>query len=261
MNPSEIRSTSGVSRRLTIQSFFLAATSLLLGAPSRMAKAARTNAGQPPATVPSAPTGPFSLPPLPYAYNALEPEIDEHTMHLHHDKHHATYVANLNKALADHPELQSKSVEVLLTTLPELPEAIRTAVRNNGGGHYNHTLFWQTLKKGGGEPHGELAAAIDKSFGSLAGFKERFTKVALGQFGSGWAWLSVGPDGTLAIDGTPNQDTPLSSGRLPLLGLDVWEHAYYLKYENRRVEYIQAFYNVIHWDFVAERYANRPAKA
>jgi Fe-Mn family superoxide dismutase len=200
-------------------------------------------------------SGPFTLPPLPYAYDALEPFIDMETMHIHHDKHHAAYVANLNKAVANLPQTISPSVEMLLKELPALPETIRTAVRNNGGGHYNHSLFWQMMKRnGGGEPASELGKAIAASFGSFSSFKDAFTKTALGQFGSGWAWLVL--DGKqLKIEPTANQDTPLSAGRTPLLGLDVWEHAYYLKYQNKRADYIAAWWNVVNWDFVADRHA------
>jgi Fe-Mn family superoxide dismutase len=212
----------------------------------------------PPAASPTpqaaAPTGPFTLPPLPYSYDALEPYVDTQTMHLHHDKHHQTYVNNLNKAVADYPDLQTKSVEELLRRLDTLPEKIRTAVRNNGGGHYNHSLWWPMLKKGGGAPTGDLADAINKKFGSYAGFQEQFTKEALGIFGSGWAWLSQDPTGALLIEHTPNQDSPISLGHIPLLGIDVWEHAYYLKYQNKRADYITAFYNIINWDTVAKRY-------
>jgi superoxide dismutase, Fe-Mn family len=202
---------------------------------------------------------PFTLPPLPYAYDALEPHIDARTMEIHHDKHHAAYVANLNKAVADHPDLGKKSVEDLLKDLNAVPEKIRTAVRNNGGGHYNHSLFWQMMKKGGGgEPTGDVAKAIDASFGSFGAFKEQFTKAAMTQFGSGWAWLKL--DGKqLKIEPTANQDTPLSAGHAPLLGVDVWEHAYYLKYQNKRADYIAAWWNVVNWDFVTERYAKANA--
>ena len=176
-------------------------------------------------------------------------------MEIHHDKHHAAYVNNLNKAIVEFPELRKKSIEELVRGLDAVPEKIRTAVRNNGGGHANHTLFWQMMKKnGGGEPKGELAKGIDKSFGSFAKFQEKFTEAATKVFGSGWAWLSLDGEKNLIVESTANQDSPISQGRTPLLGLDVWEHAYYLKYQNRRPEYIGAFYNVINWDFVAERY-------
>lgn len=198
---------------------------------------------------------PFALPPLPYDYNALEPIIDTETMHIHHDKHHAAYITNLNKAVAEVPELSNKSIIDLLRDLDSVPEKIRTAVRNNGGGHYNHSLFWKMMKPGGGgEPTGDLAKAIDTAFGSFATFKEDFSKAALGQFGSGWAWLVLVLDGgALKVDPTPNQDTPLSSGKMPLLGIDVWEHAYYLKHQNKRVDYIAAWWDVVNWDFVAAR--------
>src|SRR5258706_14517619 len=227
----------------------------------------------------AAPTGPFTLPPLPYSFDALEPHIDARTMEIHHDKHHATYVANLNKAVADSPELGKKSVEDLLKNLNTLPEKVRTAVRNQGGGHYNHTLFWQMMKKdGGGEPKGELATTIDTSFGSFSAFKDKFTEAATRQFGSGWAWLVGGPGKSLSIEATLNQDSPIegsskeaeafrkryglgatSGGKTPILGLDAWEHAYYLKYQNRRPEYIAAWFNVINWDFAAERYSKLTA--
>ena len=205
------------------------------------------------------PNGPFMLPPLPYAYDALEPYIDAQTMQIHHDKHHAAYMANLNKAIDETPIFGSLAIESLLQNLNSLPEKIRTAVRNNGGGHYNHSLFWQMMKKNGvGEPTGDLAKAIDTAFGSFSAFKDNFSKAALGQFGSGWAWLVL--DGSaVKIEPTPNQDSPLSSGKTPLLGLDVWEHAYYLKYQNKRADYITAWWNVVNWDFVAERYAKSKA--
>jgi Fe-Mn family superoxide dismutase len=208
---------------------------------------------------PAAVAGPFALASLPYSVDALEPHVDARTMEIHHGKHHAAYVANLNKAVADAPDLASKSVEDIVRNLASVPEKIRTAVRNNGGGHVNHTLFWQMMKKGGGgEPKGTLAQAIATKFGSFSTFKDEFTKTALGQFGSGWAWLSLDA-GVLRVEGTPNQDCPLSQGRVPLLGIDVWEHAYYLKYQNRRADYIAAWFNVVNWDFVAERFAKAKA--
>jgi Fe-Mn family superoxide dismutase len=208
----------------------------------------------PPASAPAATSGPFTLPPLPYAYDALEPYVDARTMQIHHDKHHAAYVANLNKAVAGFPEVGSQPIEDLLKNLNAVPEKIRTAVRNQGGGHYNHSLFWQMLKKNGGDPKGALAAAIDQHFGSFSSFKEDWTKAAVGQFGSGWAWLVVDGDKKLSIEPTANQDSPVSQGKQPVLGIDVWEHAYYLKYQNRRPEYVAAFFQVINWDFVSERY-------
>ncbi len=195
----------------------------------------------------------FELPKLPYAYDALEPHIDKETMNIHHTKHHNTYVTNLNNAVAG-TEFENKTVEELVSNLDAVPENIRTAVRNNGGGHYNHSLFWQLLSpNGGGEPSGALLDAINAKFGSFSAFKDEFTKAATGRFGSGWAWLVVN-NGELEITSTPNQDTPLSEGKTPILGLDVWEHAYYLKYQNRRPEYISAFWNVVNWDEVAKRY-------
>jgi len=200
----------------------------------------------------------FELPALPYASNALEPHIDAQTMEIHHGKHHNAYVTNLNKALEGHSDLQSKSLEQLLTSLDSLPESIRTAVRNNGGGHANHSMFWQIMgPNGGGEPTGALAEAINSAFGSFSQFKEQFAAAAAGRFGSGWAWLVVAPDGSLSITSTPNQDTPVMEGKNPILGLDVWEHAYYLKYQNRRPDYVAAFWNVVNWDEVARRYAAR----
>lgn len=195
----------------------------------------------------------FELPKLPYAYDALEPYIDKETMNIHHTKHHNTYVTNLNKAVAG-TEFENKTVEELVSNLDAVPENIRTAVRNNGGGHYNHSLFWRILSpNGGGEPTGELLDAINAKFGSFAAFKDEFSKAAAGRFGSGWAWLVVN-NGKLEITSTPNQDTPLSEGKTPILGIDVWEHAYYLKYQNRRPEYISAFWNIVNWDEVAKRY-------
>jgi superoxide dismutase, Fe-Mn family len=199
----------------------------------------------------------FSVPPLPYSFDALEPYIDAKTMEIHHDKHHGAYVTNLNKALESHADLQAKSLDDLLRNLDSIPENIRTAVRNNGGGHWNHSLFWTLMKKGGGgEPKGDLASAINSSFGSLAAFQEKFAAAGMGRFGSGWAWLLV-RDGKLAIDSTPNQDTPyqLSGGGKAVLGLDVWEHAYYLKYQNVRADYIKAWWNVVNWDKAAEQFA------
>lgn len=196
----------------------------------------------------------YTLPQLPYAYDALEPYIDKETMNIHHTKHHNTYVTNLNKALEGHDDLASKSVEDLISDLNAVPEEIRTAVRNNGGGHANHSLFWTLLSSnGGGEPKGALLDAINSKFGSFEKFKEQFAAAAAGRFGSGWAWLVVN-NGELEITSTPNQDNPLSEGKKPVLGLDVWEHAYYLKYQNRRPEYISAFWNVVNWDEVEKLY-------
>lgn len=197
----------------------------------------------------------YTLPDLPYAYDALEPYIDEETMHLHHDKHHNTYVTNLNAAIEKHPELGEKSVEALLADFDSVPEDIKTAVRNNGGGHANHSFFWEILApNAGGEPTGAIKEAIEETFGSFADFKEEFKTAATGRFGSGWAWLVI-KDGKLAITSTANQDSPLMDGQTPVLGLDVWEHAYYLKYKNVRPDYINAFWSVVNWDKVNDFYA------
>jgi superoxide dismutase, Fe-Mn family len=197
----------------------------------------------------------FIVPPLPYPFDALEPHIDAKTMEIHHDKHHGAYVTNLNKALDGHADLQAKSLEDLLKSLDSIPENIRAAVRNNAGGHWNHSLFWTQMKKGGGgEPQGGLGEAIRSTFGSFAGFQEKFAAAGLGRFGSGWAWLVV-KDGKLAIDSTPNQDTPFSLGAKAVVGLDVWEHAYYLKYQNVRADYIKAWWNVVDWDSAAQHFA------
>ncbi|NWG15605.1 MAG: superoxide dismutase [Chloroflexi bacterium] len=197
----------------------------------------------------------FELPSLPYAFNALEPHIDARTMEIHHGKHHGAYTTNLNKALEKYPDLQSKSIEELLGSLDSIPEDIRATVRNNGGGYANHCLFWEIMAPGaGGEPTGDLGAAISAAFGSFVAFKEQFAAAAMGRFGSGWAWLVAGPDG-LSITSTPNQDTPLMEGKTPILGLDVWEHAYYLNYQNRRADYVAAWWNVVNWAEVARRYA------
>lgn len=198
----------------------------------------------------------FELPDLPYPKDALEPHIDARTMEIHHDKHHAAYTNNLNAALEKHPELQGKSVEDILGDIESVPEDIRTAVRNNGGGYVNHNLFWEVIgPNAGGEPGGELREAIDAAFGSFDQFKALFEKEAAGRFGSGWAWLVVDGSGALKVYSTANQDSPLMNGDTPVLGLDVWEHAYYLHYQNRRPDYIKAFWNVVNWDAVAKRYA------
>ena len=200
----------------------------------------------------------IELPALPYDKSALEPHIDATTMEIHHGKHHAAYVNNLNKALENQSDLQNMSIEDLLRNINSVPENIRTAVRNNGGGHANHSLFWNIMgPNGGGQPTGELANAINAAFGSFDDFKTQFKTAATGRFGSGWAWLIVAPDGSVSITSTANQDSPLMEGRTPILGLDVWEHAYYLKYQNRRPDYVDAWWNVINWDEVARRYAAR----
>ncbi|MBF4500200.1 superoxide dismutase [Savagea sp. SN6] len=196
----------------------------------------------------------YKLPELPYAYDALEPHIDARTMEIHHTKHHNTYVTNVNAALEGHEDLASKSVEELISNMDAIPEDIRTAVRNNGGGHANHSLFWEILSpNGGGQPTGALADEINEKWGSFDAFKEEFGKAATTRFGSGWAWLVL-DNGKLDIMSTPNQDSPLMEGKTPILGLDVWEHAYYLNYQNRRPDYIGAFWNVVNWDEVAKRY-------
>ena len=203
---------------------------------------------------PAGATPQFKLPPLLYPFDALEPHIDARTMEIHHGKHHAAYVKNLNDAINEAPSLADRSIEEIIRNLDKVPEKVRTKVRNNGGGHYNHTLFWQMMKKnGGGEPKGELARAMDKAFGNFDNFRQQFSDAGAKQFGSGWAWL-VFDRGTLKVESTPNQDNPLTQERIPLLGVDVWEHAYYLHFQNRRADYIKAFFNVINWDFVANRY-------
>jgi Fe-Mn family superoxide dismutase len=195
------------------------------------------------------------LPELPYENNALEPHIDARTMGIHYTKHHQAYVDNLNQALADYEDLQGLSTIKLLADLTAVPEEIRTAIRNNGGGHFNHSMFWPSMSpKGGGEPQGSLGKEIDESFGSFEDFQEVFTKSAMTRFGSGWAWLCVGDDGTLIVTSTANQDNPISEGLVPLLGLDVWEHAYYLNYQNRRAAYVEAWWNVVNWDYVSANY-------
>jgi superoxide dismutase, Fe-Mn family len=193
----------------------------------------------------------FTLPPLPYSSDALEPHIDKTTMEIHHDKHHGTYVNNLNKALESAPDLQNKSIEEILTNFNSVPEQIKAAIRNNGGGHANHSLFWNLLSpKGGGAPTGDIESVITSNFGSFDSFKEKFTAAATGRFGSGWAWLVKDGSGKFEITSTANQDSPLMEGKKPVLGLDVWEHAYYLKYQNRRPEYITAWWNIVNWDEV-----------
>lgn len=240
--------TPQITRRGIFHLGFASAVTALFGN-SLIARAAT-----PPA--PSvAPTGPYTLPPLPYPYEALEPSIDAETMHLHHDKHHQAYITNANKLLADQPELAKLSPEELLLNLDKTPESIRTGLRNNVGGHLNHSLFWLMMSpKGGGVPSGALAGEIQKTFGSFEEFQKQFNDAALKRFGSGWAWL-VFKDGKLSIVSTPNQDPPLLEGQTPLLGLDVWEHAYYLKYQNRRPDYITAWWNVVNWPFVEAQFS------
>jgi len=197
----------------------------------------------------------YSLPDLPYAYDALEPHIDARTMEIHHTKHHQAYISKANAALEGHADVAAKTIEDLVSGLSSVPESIQGAIRNNGGGHANHSLFWTVLSpSGGGEPGGDLGAAIGSTFGSYSDFQQQFANAAATRFGSGWAWLSVS-DGALVVESTANQDSPLSDGRTPILGLDVWEHAYYLNYQNRRPDYVAAFWNVVNWDEVANRYA------
>ena len=202
----------------------------------------------------------FSLPPLPYDYSALEPHIDTQTMQIHHDKHHAAYVNNLNAAIEGQSALQSATIEEILSNINDVPESVRQAVINNGGGPANHTLFWEIMgPNGGGEPTGALGEAITKAFGSFADFKAKINDAGVKRFGSGWSWLVLDKSGNLQVLSTANQDSPLMQGSTPILGVDVWEHAYYLKYQNKRADYVAAFFNVIHWDFVSERFEKRRA--
>jgi len=248
-----------MSRRTALKSLVLTSGAALIAPslPRWVASAQTAKTPAPAPAAPPAPTGPFTLPPLPYAYDALEPHLDAQTMQIHHDKHHAAYVANLNKAVAGKPELAKQTVEHLLVTLDKLPVDVATAIRNQGGGHYNHTLLWESLKRDAAKaPSGELAEAIDKAFGSFAAFQEKWNAAALSVFGSGWAWLAWGKPGGLKIVTTPNQDSPISvAGTTPLLGIDVWEHAYYLKFQNRRAEYVTAFAQVVDWDMISSRAA------
>ena len=242
-----------IDRRTAMVQMSALAGAAALGT-SRVAEALQAAA---PTPAPAPASGPFTLPALPYAYDALEPYIDTQTMQIHHDKHHQAYVNNLNAAVASHPEVAGKSVNDLVANLASVPDAIRTAVQNNGGGHANHSLFWLTLGKGSAAPSGELAKAIDAKFSSLSGFQEKLTAAALSVFGSGWAWLVKMPDGTLNIETTHNQDSPLTQGHTPILGLDVWEHAYYLKYQNVRASYIKAYMQVINWDYASGQFAKK----
>jgi Fe-Mn family superoxide dismutase len=228
------------------------ASAVVLGLSSRLTKA--ENASQA-AAAPTVPTGPFTLPPLPYAYDAIEPWFDAETMHLHHDKHHQSYVDKLNAAVVGHPDVASRSVYDLVAHLDSVPAEIRVAVQNQGGGHANHSFWWETLGKGGSAPKGELAKAIDAKFGSFATFQDKLTAAATGVFGSGWAWLTRLPDGTLTIETTHNQDSPLTIGHKPVLGIDVWEHAYYLKYKNKRPDYVKAYFSAVNWDAVSAKFA------
>jgi Fe-Mn family superoxide dismutase len=238
-----------ITRRSALKTIALGSGALSLSRAPLFAQAAAAKPGDT--------EGVFKLPPLAYDYDALEPHIDAETMKLHHDKHHAAYVAKLNQAVAKAPGLEKKPIEEILAKLDAVPEEIRKDVRNQGGGHANHTFFWQLLKKNeNGKPSGTLAAAIDKAFGSFTKFQEQFGDAATKVFGSGWAWLAW-RNNKLVIESTPNQDSPLMSGGTPLVGIDVWEHAYYLKYQNRRADYIKAFQNVVNWDFVADRFSKR----
>jgi Fe-Mn family superoxide dismutase len=201
----------------------------------------------------------FTLPDLPYDFKALEPYIDTKTMEIHHGKHHKAYIDNLNKALEGAPALQGRSIEEIVRNLASAPEEVRTAIRNNGGGHYNHSLFWKVMSpKGGGQPAGVLLDKISKAFGSFTAFKEKFSKAALTRFGSGWSWLSVDVAGGLVVTSTPNQDNPAMEGLKPIFGLDVWEHAYYLQYQNRRADYVEAFWNVVNWEEVSRNLKAAP---
>ena len=241
------------NRREILQSSTVAFAGLALS--PRLAAAGSSQAAVPAAPAPSAPPGPFVLPPLPYAYGALEPHIDAETMRLHHDKHHATYVSKLNDAVTATPVLAGRSVEELLRDLSRVPEAVRTAVRNHGGGHANHTLFWTSMTATpSGPPKGRLAGAIQAELGSFDSLREQLARAAAGVFGSGWAWLALDAGKKLVVEALPNQDSPLSAGRTPLFGLDVWEHAYYLKYQNRRADYVQACFNVVDWEAIGRRF-------
>lgn len=231
-----------ITRRNALKSTLIAATAASV-APSTLVT--------PPVAAAS-----ITLPALPYPADALEPHIDAQTMQIHHDKHHQAYLTNLNKALAENPDLANRTVESLLANLDAVPEKVRPVIRNHGGGHVNHAFFWPSLRKNqGAKPGHDLGKAIDDHFKNFAGFQQAFTEAATRQFGSGWAWLCLDPKGHLIVESTPNQDSPISRGHTPLLGLDVWEHAYYLKYQNRRPDYIAAFFQIIDWDVVAERFA------
>ena len=246
-----------MTRRTALKSLALSSGALLAAnALPGAVREALAQSGAAPAAAPApAPTGPFTVPPLPYAYDALEPQLDALTMQIHHDRHHLAYVTNLNKAVAGHPDLAARSVEDLLRGLNALPAEVKTAIRNQGGGHANHSLLWTSLKKNGGaKPGGGLDQAIDKSFGSFPAFQDKFSAAAMSVFGSGWAWLTYDPAAkSVAIETSANQDSPLSAGRVPLLGIDVWEHAYYLKFQNKRADYVAAFAKVVDWDAITAR--------
>lgn len=244
-----------LNRMITRRNALRTAAAATLAAPTILQAA--TPAAPAPAA--AAPTGPHRLEPLPYPVDALEPFIDARTMEIHHGRHHAAYVTGLNKVVHDHPDLAGKTPLQLISNIAGLPETARTAVRNHGGGHVNHAFFWQILKRNGGiGPSGPLMEALVRRFGTFDAFKAEFTKASLSVFGSGWAWLSRDKSGEIGIETTANQDSPHMGGRVPLVGLDVWEHAYYLKYQNKRVDYVNAFFNVIHWEAVSQIYA-KPA--
>jgi Fe-Mn family superoxide dismutase len=243
-----------MNRRTAIKQMSGLAGAALLTTTSVKASTSLDGAQAAPTPAPAA-AGPFSLPPLPYAYDALEPYFDTETMHLHHDKHHQSYVDKLNAAVAGHPELASRTVFDLVANLDAMPMNLLTAIRNQGGGHANHSFWWETLGKGSAAPTGELAKAIDTKFGSFSGFQEKLTAAATGVFGSGWAWLVVLPGGTLDITTTANQDSPLTVGHKPVVGIDVWEHSYYLKYKNKRPDYVKAYFSVVNWDSVSAKFA------
>jgi len=246
-----------MNRRMAIKHMSGLASAVLLNSSGAKASTLTGGAVTPqaaPAT--AAPTGPFTLPPLPYAYDALEPYFDAETMHLHHDKHHQSYVDKLNAAVAGHPDLESRTVFDLVANLDAMPAAQLAAIRNQGGGHANHSFWWTSLGKGGSAPTGDLAKAIDAKFGSLSGFQEQLTTAATGVFGSGWAWLVSQPGGLLKIETTPNQDSPLTVGHTPILGIDVWEHAYYLKYKNKRPDFVKAYFSVVNWDAASAKFAD-----
>jgi Fe-Mn family superoxide dismutase len=246
--------TRTVNRRRFLQTAGVTAALTLAGAQAWLGSASAASGSDEKAK--TAPTnGLFTLPPLPYDYSALEPHIDALTMQIHHTRHHAAYVTNLNTALKDYPDLQKRDATDLISNLETLPEAIRTAVRNNGGGHVNHSVFWAIMApKAGGEPQGQLRKAIGDTFGDFAGFKAQINDAATRRFGSGWAWLVMDAAGKLQITSTANQDSPYMMGQTPLLGVDVWEHAYYLKYQNRRADYLNAWWNVVNWQAVAQRF-------
>jgi superoxide dismutase, Fe-Mn family len=248
-HPSATAASFPLSRRAVLKT--LGAGALLVGAGSSV----RLLAADAPLLVAGETMQPFTLPKLGYAYDALEPHIDARTMEIHHTKHHQAFITNLNKVLAGEPALQALSGEALVSRLDRVPEPLRTTLRNNVGGHLNHSFFWESLSpKGGGAPTGQLADAITASFGSFEAFKTQFTDAAMKRFGSGWAWLVVA-DGKLVVNSTANQDSPLMSGHRPILGLDVWEHAYYLNYQNRRADYVKAFWNVVDWDVAARKFS------